>query len=100
VSFVFFAGVGGITTNSNTVAAATTGAHALFDTPNALANAGAFAGLSPQQLSTLANWGPVTLTAANQSVPTLSEWALVLLGLLLAVVGAVALRRNSIEAGS
>jgi hypothetical protein len=100
VSFVFFAGLGGITTNNNTVAGATTGAHALFDTPNALANAGAFAGLSPQQLSTLANWGPVTLTAANQSVPTLSEWALVVLGLLLAVVGAVALRRRTFEAAS
>lgn len=95
VSFVFFAGLGGITTNSNTVAAALAGAQAIFDTPNGLTNAGGFAGLSSQQMSSLANWGPVTLRSVNQTIPTLSEWALVLLALLLAAVGAVFVRRRA-----
>ena len=90
-------GLGGINTNANTVAAALAGAAAIFDTPSGLTNAGGFTGLSNQQMSSLANWGPVNLRQVVTNVPTLSEWALILLSLLVASVAAHFLRRRRHE---
>jgi hypothetical protein len=70
LSLVFFAGLGGITTNSNTVAAALAGAQAIFDTPNGLTNAGGFAGLTSQQLSSLEQGAGVDVISYN---PTLQH---------------------------
>jgi hypothetical protein len=95
LSLVFFAGLGGINANNNTVAGALAGAAAIFDTPNALTNAGGFAGLSPQQLASLANWGPIALQSFV--IPTLTEWSLLLLSILVAgVAGLVLYRRRRI----
>jgi hypothetical protein len=97
VSLAFFAGLGGITANNNTVASALAAAAALFDVPNALANAGGFNGLTSQQSATLANWGPVQFVpTASAPVPALGQGALGLLALLTAGVGALLLRKRRI----
>ena len=96
LSLIFFAGLGGINVSDNTIASAQSAAAAIFDTPTGLTNVGGFAGLTAQQSTTLANWGPVVLPPPSvpTPVPTLAEWSLVLLSVLLAGFGAVFLRRR------
>ena len=94
LSLVFFAGLGGITANDNTVASALSNAAAIFNTPDGVANRGGFAGLSAQQTASLANWGPVAGSGSVAAVPTLAQWALVLLAILVAGVGGLVLRRR------
>lgn len=54
----------------------------------ALAAAPDLSGLSPAETATIANWGPLAPPAEATPVPTLSEWALIVLTLLVLAVAA------------
>lgn len=92
-SLVFFAGLGAITSTTDSLAGAISAA-ATFDSPLAALPAEWLTGMDATAISEALNWeggAPPTATP----VPTLSQWALLLLSGLLAVAGIVTHRRRA-----
>lgn len=93
-SLMFFAGLGGVTNLTDSLANAQAAAP-LFDTIGSVAAQGWTSGMSSEQLSQLVNWTTVeNVVVSPSSVPTLNEWGLMLSMTLLAGLGAVSLRRR------
>jgi hypothetical protein len=93
-SIMMFAGLGSTTSTTDSVAGAIAAAP-LFDTIDSVVAQGWTSGLTAQQLSEVVNWGAVPpAPAAPTSIPTLSEWGMILLSSLLAVGTILTLRRQ------
>lgn len=91
-SLVFFAGLGAITSTTDSLAGAISAA-VTFDSPLASLPAEWLTGLDATEISQTLNWegGAVGPTA----IPTLSQWSLLVLGALLALIGLKAYRRRA-----
>jgi len=85
---MFFACMGDITQNFNTIAGALTAAQ-LFNSNNRIPG-DLLSGLSEQQLLECVNWD----FAAVETIPTLSEWGLIAMAGILGIVGFMVLRRR------
>ena len=85
---MFFACMGDITQNFNTIAGALAAAQ-LFNR-NSTIPGDLLSGLSEQQLLECVNWD----FAAVETIPTLSEWGLIAMAGILGLVGFIVLRRR------
>lgn len=93
-SLVFFAGLGAITSTTDSLPGAISAA-ATFDGPLASLPAEWLTGMDGTDISEALNWEPgVAPPMGPTSVPTLSQWTLLLLSGLLAVAGIVTQRRR------
>ena len=90
-SVMLFAGLEGVNANNNTVASATTAA-ALFNS-NATLQADWLAGMTPAQLAQVVNWNFGAAIVAT-GVPTLSQWAMVVLAAMMGALAFLGLRRR------
>jgi hypothetical protein len=91
-SIMMFAGLGATTSTTDSVPGAIAAAP-LFDTLDSVVAQGWTSGLTAQQLAEVVNWGPYVPTTPT-SIPTLSEWGMILLSSLLAVGTILTLRRK------
>lgn len=91
-SVMVFAGLGAITSTTDSLAGAVSAA-ALFNTLDSVVAQGWTSGMTAQQLSEVVNWGPYVAPTPT-SIPTLSEWGMILLSSFLAVGTIVTLRRK------
>jgi hypothetical protein len=91
-SVMMFAGLGAITSTTDSLAGAVSAA-ALFNSLDSVVAQGWTSGVSAQQLSEVVNWGPYVPTTPT-SIPTLSEWGMILLSSLMAVGTILTLRRK------
>ncbi|MBI1285342.1 MAG: IPTL-CTERM sorting domain-containing protein [Thiobacillus sp.] len=91
-SIMMFAGLGSINNTTDSLAGAIAAAP-LFNTLDSVVAQGWTAGMSAQQLAEVVNWGPYVAPTPT-SIPTLSEWGMILLSSFLAVGTIVTLRRQ------
>lgn len=92
-SLVFFAGLGAITSTTDSLAGAISAA-VNFDAPLASLPGEWLTGMNATDISEALNWEAAPV-APPVNVPTLSQWSLLLLGALLALVGLAAHRRRA-----
>ncbi len=93
-TLMFFAGLGGVTSTTDSLANAQAAAP-LFDTLSSVISHGWANGMTSDQLAQLVNWTDVPEVAVTpSSIPTMSEWGLTLSAIVLAGFGAVSLRRR------
>lgn len=92
-SLVFFAGLGAITSTTDSLAGAISAA-ATFDAPLASLPGEWLTGMDTTDISEALNWEPGVVATVGP-VPTLSQWSVLLLGALLALVGLAAHRRRA-----
>lgn len=92
-SLVFFAGLGAITSTTDSLAGAISAA-ATFDAPLASLPGEWLTGMSATDISEALNWEPGVVATVGP-IPTLSQWSVLLLGALLALVGLAAHRRRA-----
>lgn len=93
-SLVFFAGLGAITSTTDSLAGAISAA-ATFNSPLAALPAEWLTGMGATAISEVLNWEGGAPPAAETPIPTLSQWALLLLSGLLAAAGIVTHRRRA-----
>lgn len=91
-SVMVFAGLGSITSTTDSLAGALAAAP-LFNDIDSVVAQGWTSGMSAQQLSEVVNWGPIA-PSTPFSIPTLSEWGMILLSSLLALGTILTLRRK------
>lgn len=92
-SLVFFAGLGAITSTTDSLAGAISAA-VTFDSPLASLPTEWLTGLDATEISEALNWEPGVVATVGP-IPTLSQWSVLLLGALLALVGLAAHRRRA-----
>lgn len=92
-SLVFFAGLGAITSTTDSLAGAISAA-ATFDAPLASLPGEWLTGMDATDISEALNWEGGGLGGPT-AIPTLSQWSLMVLGALLALVGLTAHRRRT-----
>lgn len=93
-ALVFFAGLGAITSTTDSLAGAIAAA-ATFDGPLASLPAEWLTGMGATEISEALNWEPGVAPPVVGPIPTLSQWGLLLLGGLMALVGLAANRKRN-----